>query len=352
MSRRVGPAQQTDRSSPEVVLQRKYGMRVAHNQHTGRKLSLRYTSYTVLFFLLVMTGATLLFASHTARADQQTMQGSIDLNGQVSGPPPGTAAVITSPLDGQHFSTNIIDVKGTCSPGLIIEIYRYNIFAGSVFCSNQGTFSLTITLIPGQNDLKARSRNGGGQYGPDSAIVTVFYDVPKAGTPGAPLPTALPFLIYTQPVQRGVSNQQSLTIKYEINGGKAPYAIAIDWGDGSKVDAYSQTAEGDFTASHTFSAAGQYTISISGSDAARNRAFIQSIGVMQGPTQAVGVTQSTCADPATASGNYCAISNKLQQLVDAVWPAFIMACLMTLSFWLGERVIYQRLKNRPTPTQA
>jgi len=326
----------------KVVTHRRYGVRVAHHRHTGRPISFHYTSYTLLFFLLTLTAGILLFAGHIVRADQ-IEQGDIGLSGKVLGPPPSTAATITNPVDGQHFANNIIDVDGTCTPGLIVEIYRYAIFAGSVFCSDQGTFHLSITLIPGQNDIKARIRDGAGQYGPDSNIVTVFYDVAKPSAAGAPQPTMLPFLIYTQPVQRGVVNGQELTITYEINGGKPPYAIAINWGDGTKVDAYYQSKEGDFKASHHFASAGQFTLSISGNDAAHNHAFIQSIGVMQGTTVAA-VTQ-TCNDLSSPSGTYCNISSQLQRLIDTLWPAFIVACLMTLSFWLGERAINIRQKN-------
>lgn len=338
----------------KVIVHSKFGVRVAHVKHTGRKLGVHYTSYAVVFFLLVLLGATLLFLGQIVRAAQQQAQGDISLSGTSNGPPPSTAAVITSPVTGTHFSQNIIEVKGTCTADLLVEIYRYAIFAGSVYCTSSGTFDLNITLIPGANDLKARIRDGAGQYGPDSNIVTVFYDVPKQTvppTPGAPLRTARPFLIYTDPVQRGVANGQILKIKYEINGGKAPYAISVSWGDSSRNDVSSYDNEGDFFATHQYTQGGQYTISISGGDAANNKAFIQSTAVMQGPTRATG-SLSACDDPIVAASNHCAISTLLQQFISSVWPAFIVASLMTVSFWLGERVIYQRLERSPKRTYS
>ncbi len=329
-------------NSSQVLTHKKLGVSLTHHQHTGNRVPIRYTSYTLLFFLLVLAGSILLLAGHVAKADQ-TAQGDINLSGKLLGPPPSTAAVITNPSNGQRFSSNIIDVDGSCTAGLIVEIFRNDSFAGSARCQSQGSFHLSISLIPGQNDLKARIRDDASQYGPDSTIVGAFYDVPKtptAAVPQPPLATALPFLIYTQSVQRGTGNGGNLQLKYEINGGKAPYAIAINWGDGTKVDAVVQSGEGDFTLSHKYTSAGQYTLSISGNDAAHNRAYVQSVAAVQGLPVAAAV--SGCRD---FSGITCNVSNQLQRLVDELWPAFIVACLMTVSFWLGERVVYGRLRQ-------
>lgn len=341
--RKSRPRSRRNKNASKVITHRRYGVQVARHRHSGRRISFRYTSYTLLFFLLILTGAILVFAGHLATADI-IEQGDISLSGKILGPPPVSAAVITNPANGQHFSNSVIEVDGTCTNGLIVEMYRTAIFAGSVVCSDQGAFHLSLTLIPGQNDLRARIRDGAGQYGPDSATITVFYDIAKQSPGGAPVPTALPFLIYTEPVQRGLGNDQAMVLKYEINGGKPPYAIAINWGDGSKVDANYQAKEGDFTANHHFVSAGQFTISISGNDAAHNHAFIQSIGVIQG--RPVSAVVQTCNDFSAPTGGYCTVSNQLTRLVNGLWPAFIVACLMTLSFWLGERLVYQRLKPR------
>lgn len=323
------------------------GVRIVHHRHSGKRLPWYYTSYVLLFFLLVLTGAVLLFASSAARADQQA-QGSIDLNGQVNGPPPSEAATITNPKNGAHTSTNLIDVDGSCTPGLLVEIYRYAIFAGSTYCTSQETFHVSITLIPGPNDLKARISDSIGQYGPDSSVVTVYYDLPKQIPGKVPIKeiTQRPFLIYTQSIQRGASTTQDTVMKYELNGGKPPYAISINWGDNSNNDVFLQNDEGDFSATHHFKEGGQYTVTISGSDAANNQAIIMTTIAVQGSKGVVFVAQPACNNFASASSTYCLLSNQLVHIVNSIWPAFIVACLMTFSFWLGERVVLSHLPKR------
>lgn len=319
----------------------RFGVRWAHHRHTGNRLPIHCTSYAFLFFLLALTGASILFASMAAKAGPpQSESGQINLGGKVVGAPPSQAAVITNPTNGAKFNKAVITVKGTCQDGLVVEIYRHKIFAGSTICTSQGSFQLKITLIEGANVLLARSKDGENRYAPDSNKVTVYYQPVVTSTgdaAGRP-----PFLIYTEPVQEGIQLSDQLQLKYEIDGGQAPYATSVDWRDNSQDSLYSHKASGDFVAKHRYYKAGQYTVSISGSDQNGNQAFIQTIAVVQGPSQASGVpvSQAGCTILSTAPG--CVLVDPLVELVEAFWPAFILAVLMTLSFWLGERVIYDR----------
>src|SRR5690349_7483025 len=86
-------------------------------------------------------------------AAQQVKSGDIVINSQVVGPPPSTPPTIDSPADGTTFDHKQIEVKGSCVAGLIVKIYRNKVFAGSALCANNGTYSLSIDLYDGRNDL-------------------------------------------------------------------------------------------------------------------------------------------------------------------------------------------------------
>ncbi len=328
----------------------KHGHNIIHHRHTGHRIPLKYTSYAVLFFLLALTGALLLFAGQAARADQQQQQGSINLGGMVQGPPPSQAPLIVQPVNNSHVTSNIIDVKGLCEAGLVVEVYRNGAFSGSVFCNSDGNFKLTITLIPGSNQLHARQGDSFGRYSPDSATTTVFYDVPTSvqqRSAGAGGVTARPLLIYTTPVQWGVSPGNTLKLDYQINGGLPAYAVTIDWQDKSRNDLYSHEDEGDFSATHRYNQPGQYTVTIFASDKLGNHALIQTTIIVNGK----GTTAATidpCAQPAAATTLECYFPNRITAFLDRVWPALIVATLMAASFWVGERVVLARPPKRST----
>lgn len=323
-------------------------LKLSHPRHTGRKLPIHSTSYAALFFLLLFTGVFLFFVSQSAvSAGPPIVQnGDIQVGGLVPGPPPENPAVITSPANGSRFTETIITVSGTCDSGLLVEIYRNNAFAGSQICDSSGHFSLKITIIPGQNTLIARVSDSLGQYGPDSNTVTVYLD-PVAAAPGssAPSPTAtvLPFLIYTQPVQRGLNPKQTVTLAYEVDGGQPPYAISIDWGDDSEDNIVALSQAGDFQQTHIYEKPGQYVVSISGTDNAQNKAFTQSIVIVNGPVPADDTNLFVFGSTA-CSGDQSIICRIISS-TDLLWPVFIIASTMTLSFWMGEQLVLRKYKR-------
>lgn len=325
-------------------------LKLSHRRHTGRRLPIHSTSYAVLFFILLFVGTFLaIFSQQSVVAGPVSDSGDINVTGIVAGDPPTTPAVIVVPVDGTHFTENIITVSGTCESGLLIEIYRNNAFAGSQMCDLAGEFSLKITIIPGQNTLIARSSDFLGRYAPDSNTVNVYYDpiIPPAPAPvpggGTVTPAALPFLIYTQPVQRGLFPDQSMTMAYEVDGGVAPYAISIDWGDGSEPTVVALTKQGDFEQTHIYAKPGQYVVSISGTDSQNNKAFVQTIVIVNGPLETDNGTvfifgMSMCEGD---SSIVCRIINSTNLL----WPAFLIALIMTISFWAGEQIVLHKYKN-------
>lgn len=334
------------------AVRKKAGIRISHRQHTGHRLPIYHTSYALLFFILVLTGITLFFArQQTAQAGPpQVQNGNIGLSGIVPGPPPSTAAQIVQPNDGDIVTQANLTVAGTCTPALIVEIYRNNAFAGSDICSGSGTFSLVITVVEGTNELIAKIKDGLDQYGPDSTPVFVTYNVTQTtettdsdDEDESGRVTYLPLIIYTIPVQRGSEPEDIIKLEYEIEGGQAPYAVVIDWGDNTDNSLSPHQNAGDFSKEHTYKNAGQYRVKLAAQDNLGNRASIQTIVIINGESNTIFPFASVVCGLGSDSTDAFLCSAVTS--ISVVWPAFLITSALTVSFWLGEKVVYWRLRR-------
>lgn len=298
-------------------------LKISHHKHSGRLRPHEYTSYGPLVLLLVVTGMTLLVSTTFALPHPPPQGSSISLNGIMPAPPPKTAATITSPTGSQHFGTSPVTVKGTCPDNTLVEIYKNNIFAGSVPCSDTGTFSLDVDLLIGKNTLVARVYDALNQAGPDSNTVTTYYDaLPPQGSPLLPLNFGGSQLILnTNAVYRGVFPGQTLSIPISILGGTAPYAVTIQWGDTtSKV--VPRDNNQTFNVDHVYQKPGTFQITLQGTDSVGRVAFLTVAAIVNGQP---GITPvSNTSKPSV---------NKLLVL----WPLYASAAAVVVSFWLGER---------------
>ncbi|HEX2558049.1 MAG TPA: hypothetical protein VHK86_06975 [Nitrososphaera sp.] len=262
----------------------------------------------------------------------QSQSGPVGVEGVIPSNPPTQAATITVPGNGQTFNNIPITVSGLCPKGLLVEIFKNGVFSGSTECTN-GSFSIQIDLFNGQNDLIARVYDSLNQAGPDSNKVTVFFNGGLAGT--GPKPT-----ITSNFAKRGADPGSVLTWPITISGGVAPYAISIDWGDKSPNDLISRATAGDFNLEHTYSQAGVYNITIKASDANGAAAFLQVVGIANGPIQ-----QSA----ATGQSNSTTKTIKIY----VWWPLLPLFVLTIAAFWLGKQhqlqVIRDRLKKGQRP---
>ncbi len=323
------------------------------HDHTGRLTAHHHTSYPALAFLMLASTVLLGAYSVSTRADS-------NLSLTVLGPPPTVGATIDQPVAGQRFSVATTTVRGTCPPGLLVEVYRNGSFAGSASCDGGGLYNLVITLIPDQNDLVARDLDALGQYGPDSATVTVYYDVPPTPSPtptppatptpvgngAAPIQTLAPtpavtaasprpspatsqfpasappaaFLLNSQQHhQTGLQAGQQIVWPVTISGGTPPYHLAWDWGDGDveNLEPGSQTSANP---SHTYTKSGTYRLTIRARDAAGREAVLTLAAIVNGPVTGPAIT-----------ANYATGSMLLAWLMLGATGA------VALSFWLGER---------------
>jgi hypothetical protein len=323
---------------------------VAKKQQVYFRRRRLFLPWPAVAFILLAIGVLLLGWTFQATADD------IHVTAKVSAPLPIGPAVITSPGDGSRFSDVPITVSGTCPTDTYIEIYRNDFFSGTAICSTDGNFTLDIDLFPGQNKLEAKVFNITDDEGPASAPITVFYDVPQqptgssaggeAGTsqsapPAATLqPAAVPPLtLKTDFGYKGYKVGQSIEWSFEINGGVPPYAVNIDWGDGTNT-VVSQKEAGKVSINHRYkkvgdSTHGSYKVKAKASDSEGRQTFLQLFLIIV-PSGVPGFVSNTLP-----AGPHFSVS-----WLKLLWPAYAVVVLMAISFWLGEREELVELRNK------
>jgi hypothetical protein len=258
--------------------------------------------------------------------------GSIGITGIMPGKPPTQGAVITSPSNGQRFTTSPVPITGTCPANTLVELFKNDIFAGSTACSDKGTFEVDIDLIIGQNVMIARVYDALNQAGPDSPAVTVSYD---ASLPTASGQRSLDFggdqmLVLTDAVFRGNFPGQEMTIPVRIVGGTAPYAVNVEWGD-LKNNLISRGDNLEFRTPHTYAKAGIYQLGVQATDSKGRVAFLTVASIINGQVDPVSSGTPTVSST--------------QSKILALWPLYTAAVAMVISFWLGEKREKRDLAN-------
>jgi hypothetical protein len=321
----------------------------AHHRHTGKVLHRRHTSYALLAFLLLAIGMLLCTASIAAYADPPPpIPHDYTVHASVKGIPPAQA-VILSPIDGSTVDAVPIIVSGTCEPGAMIKLYRNNLFSGAVMCAGDGTFEIQTDLFVGPNELIARSFNATDDEGAPSDPVIVTYTpppTPPSAPPTEPSPpsapttqpapivsrratpeTGNPLVIKAENDYRGFNVGEIVEWELEISGGRAPYAVVVDWGDG-KRDVISRATAGRFTAEHVYAQAGgfrgSYAVKVTASDARGVTSMIQLMVIVNSK------------DVSALGSSAPSLSDRIQPTLFS-WSAYAILLLMLLCFWLGER---------------
>ena len=277
---------------------------------------------------IALVSAFMVTLGATASVFAAEEQGSVGIEGRISSPPPTTPATISIPRSGQAFSTLPITVSGICPNGLLVKLFKNNVFAGSAQCNN-GSFSIIIDLFDGENQLVARVFDALDQAGPDSNIVTVTYNTDKpAFVSRVSLTTTI--------AKKGANPGQTLTWPITVSDGDSPYAISVDWGDGKPPDLISQPFPGTFDIQHVYDAPGVYNIIIKATDQNGGVAYLQLVGVANG---ALGQDEGGAA--ATTGGGGQTTQTRI------LWqPAAILLPFIVATFWLGKRHELHTLKRK------
>lgn len=275
---------------------------------------------SVVMLLSILVCATLVAPSISALGSQQNPQSSsVGLEGTVPGAAPTQAATIGVPTNGQVFTSSPITVSGLCKTGLLVKVFSNNIFVGSAQCAN-GSFSLKVDLFSGRNDLVARVYDNLDQQGPDSNTVSVTFNDAQFAQFGSHISISSTY------ARKGANPGDTLSWPFIISGGTGPYALSVDWGDGSPTELKSVSFPSTVTLNHVYSQAGVYTIVIKGTDANNTSAYLQVVGVGNGQ-----VSGSVSSNGTTNNGN-----SKGQTIV--LWqPLLGVIPIILIAFWLGRR---------------
>lgn len=179
----------------------------------------------------------------------------------------------------------------------------------------------------GQNILQAKVYDALNQEGPASPAITVFYDaLPNQGAPLSSLNFGGDQLVLnTDAVFRGAFPGKEMSIPIDIIGGRAPYAINIQWGDAQNT-VLSRPDNSSFRTVHTYDKAGTFQLSLQATDADGRVAFLTVASVVNGQPDPI----------AAASATTPADRNAFEHII-ALWPVYTAMVAVVVSFWLGEQ---------------
>jgi hypothetical protein len=298
------------------------------HKHTGKLRPHRHTSYAGLFFVLLVVGVLLLglsFGASAATPAVNPQSGSVGLSGTVRGPAPSTAATVLTPRSGTVTTTIPVTVSGTCPAGTFVSIEKNGVFAGATTCEADGTFSLLVDLFDGLNTVVARVSDALGQFGPDSGAVTITYNAPSLALPSGGVGKQL-FLDMTTTVVGG-NPGTPIGRTVSIVGGVGAYAVSWDFGDDAT------TLVSVATQAHTYDRPGIYRVIVRVTDSSGNSAFLQFVTVVNGAAEALG-------------SNGGKGLGALPGVLLTAWPLYVLAVMMVLAFWMGERREVRVLRRR------
>lgn len=296
--------------------------------HTGKLVHHRHTSYSALIGVLLLTVTPLFMLSREVAMAAPTDPVEIDYStyAVVPGEIPSTPPVIQSPGQGAVFtSSEAVPVSGSCPDSMLIKIYKNDVLAGAEFCDG-GRFSVDIDLFPAGNALIARAYNANNIAGPDSTVVTVRRDV-LSQTTVTPKNNMDQFVLTGDIQYKGMNVGDKFRLPLNISGGQPPYAISVSWGDGES-ELVSMAQGGQFETSHVYTKPGtgqnnSYDITVLATDQAGTKSFIHLVTIVSG-------------DEPSVVGSIKAGYNWSGALKIA-WQLLLLATLIVISFWLGER---------------
>jgi len=225
-----------------------------------------------------------------------------------------------------------------CKTDLLIKVFSNNIFIGAAQCKSN-SYSLQANLFGGANDLVVRVYDALDQAGPDSNVVHVTFNDSQFAQFGTRVTLTSTY------AKLGADPGKELDWPIILSGGVGPYALSVDWGDGTPASLQSVTFPGDLTIKHTYSTAGIYNIVVKATDKNGTTAFLQLVGVANGK-----VSQGNTAS-GTTSGSSAGTTAVTQKTTILWWPALLLLPLIMSAFWLGRRHELFTLRKRLEQTR-
>lgn len=295
-------------------------------------------SYRTTFLLKVCMLSVLVlsvFVAPSARAQspltpittENPKGNSFGMEGKISSPAPTQGARITTPSSGLTTSAALLRVAGICPSGLLVEVVDNGVLVGSTLCE-RGSFSLQISLFPGQNELSATVYDDLGQAGPVSNTVIVQYSGGQFTNFGQGI------TLTSNYSRRAADPGAELTWPLQLSGGTGPYAFSIDWGDGSAATLMSQSVAGIVTIKHIYKQSGIYRVTIRVTDSQGASGFLQLIAVSNGASNATIQSQDNASE------------GVITRTIILWYPTVVAIIACVLSFWLGGRYHMRVVKRK------
>jgi len=322
---------------------------LAHHRHTGKRLPIHHSSFAVLGLIVLLLGILLTSISLNVNA------ADLAISAKVSAPLPTIPAVMTSPADQEVFIAIPIVVNGTCDPDQLVKLYDNGAFSGSVLCSSTGDFTLSTDLDEGSNSLQTKIFNLTDDEGPPSSAITVFFNPPHPTPTPTPIPTptstsnATPQPTPSKSTSSSVPHTLSIgtsstyvvaqvgepiEITLEATGGKPPYSVDVDWGDGGS-NTYTGVTYKKLKISYIYdnlgNNQGKFNIRIKLTDEDGQKSFLQIAAVIR-EAQVSSIPGSTPISSTTAQ-------RPLGSKLTFAWYGYAGLLIALISFWLGSRWI-------------
>jgi len=277
-------------------------------------------------WVMIVVGFLMASLSMVAQAVVNPQSDGVGVEGKISAPPPTSAPTISNPTNGRNITELPINVTGVCQTNLLVKLFKNNVFAGSALCQN-GSYTIVTDLFSGSNELVVRAYDDLDQASPDSNLVTVnFQDAARPQSVSR-------ITMITNFARRGANPGFELPWPISISGGIAPYAISVDWGDGSQPDIYAVAVPGDFTIKHKFEQSGIYRVLIKATDKDGNTGYLQLTAISNGSP---GQSDVEGAE-----------NTNVKSKTRVLWqPMLIFIPLLISTFWLGKRYELLRIKNK------
>jgi hypothetical protein len=336
-------------------------LRIVVHKHTGKLIHHRDTSHAALMIILVLVGFFLYISAEMTSA----ATGSVSVGLRVEGPAPSVGATITSPENGAKIiDKKYIDVSGTCAANTFVVVSNDNLVAGSTTCSADGIFSVQIQLSLGKNVISALNYDNLNQSGPVTPSVSVFVSnkEDKTGTtdpvitPDDNDTIEIPAVPSNPSIIPGVNSSISNCGDYKVGnlptggephilivcmprlftsdakqvlgiivwGGYTPYAVSIDWGDGSEPTLLNIAKPGYYTVEFNYAVPNTYRITSYLADSKGKSSEVHA------SIQVNGTTNNNPTSNTTTNDIF-----GLPWFMQSI-PLYVTAVAITIGFWGGD----------------
>jgi hypothetical protein len=311
----------------------------------------RLALHPINLLFLVCVGVFIVAWTWHAMADTYTV------TAEVLAPALTEGAQITEPSDGASFTSQPIEVTGSCPASSYVELTNNGSSSGTSWCVS-GTFQIQTGLYVGANVLNAQDYNITNNPGPTSSNITLSYTPPASAT-GLTLPTSesssgsgksasnklvtsseTPILLSTNFSFQTFVTGQPYTGIINVQGGSLPYQLEISWGDGSSQSLTVNSAQ-SLTLSHTYYRHGYYPINITATDSKGEKQYLQIAVFIRVPGATSFLATPTFKQPPPSL--FSRFYNSMKGWLILIWPSYLVIVLLVFSFWLGEKEAYRKI---------